>query len=91
METGEELFRAAAWGQHPHTVDTSVPLPLWNKAQDSCPDACPPSARGSRPARPPPSNSPGQQPGYLASGRMMKPGQDCAQGSSSSPCGPTWF
>lgn len=46
METGEELFRAAAWGQRPHTVDTSVPLPLWNKAQDSCPDACPPSAGG---------------------------------------------
>lgn len=39
-----ELFRAAAWGQRPHTVDTSVPLPLWNKAQDSCPDACPPPA-----------------------------------------------
>lgn len=79
METGG-LFREAAWGQHPHTVDTSVPLPLWNKAQDSCPDACPPPARGSRPARHPAAALASQQPGYLASGRMVKPGQDCVQG-----------
>lgn len=60
---GEELFRAAARGQRPHTVDTSVPLPLWNKAQDSCPGACPPSATGS---------SPSQQPG-CAQGQQLQP------------------
>lgn len=44
---GRELFRAAAArGQRPHTVDTSVPLPLRNKAQDSCGRA-PPAAASS--------------------------------------------
>lgn len=70
-----ELFRAAAWGQRPHTVDTSVPLPLWNKAQDSCPDAGPLPAWGSRPAHHPAE----PWPGYLAPGRKMNPEQDCAQ------------
>lgn len=78
-----ELFRAAAWGQRPHTVDTSVPLPLWNKAQDSCPDAGPPPAWGSRPARHPAE----PWPGYLAPGRKMNPEQDRAHRAAAAALG----
>ena len=52
------LFRAAAArGQRPHTVDTSVPLPLWDKAQDTARPhaslaAALPTVRGRPAARP---------------------------------------